>query len=120
MQELELRAVLAVMRDCRRIVHAAQREAGLIEAGEEKVDSVNASMMDLVHMWCSGAAFADVCSKSKLFEGSIIRMLRREAELLMQLQASAAAIGDTGLESSFKETLSVLQRGLPFSASLYL
>jgi superfamily II RNA helicase len=55
-----------------------------------------------------------------MFEGSIIRTLRREAELLRQLEDAAAAIGDKALESKFKETSAALQRGLPFSASLYL
>ena len=80
-------------------------------------------------MLTAGAWRCDAFPKSDFHQTGVITSLhrlgrsdlpRREAELLMQLQASAAAIGDTGLESSFKETLSVLQRGLPFSASLYL
>jgi len=33
---------------------------------EEEEAAVNTTMMDLVHDWCSGASFADVCSKSKV------------------------------------------------------
>ena len=64
-------------------------------------------------------AFGNGCN-GQMFEGSIIRTLRREAELLRQLQASAAAIGDEKLEKLFEATLAALERGLPFSASLYL
>jgi len=33
---------------------------------EEEEAAVNTTMMDLVHDWCSGASFADVCSRSKV------------------------------------------------------
>jgi hypothetical protein len=116
--EVKLANTLAVLRACQRTVYEAKMEAGL--KPEDSELSSNSTMMDVVHMWCSGASFADVCAKSKMFEGSIIRTLRREAELLRQLEDAAAAIGDKALESKFKETSAALQRGLPFSASLYL
>jgi ATP-dependent RNA helicase DOB1 len=46
------------------------------------VGSFKMSMVDLTLAWCKGASFAEICKISSLFEGSIIRCLRRLDELL--------------------------------------
>ncbi len=40
------------------------------------------SMVDLTLAWCKGASFAEICKMSQIYEGSIIRCLRRLDELL--------------------------------------
>ena len=51
--------------DCSRTVQAAKVEAGL-ETDDQENSGLNTSMMDVVHLWCSGASFAQVCAKSKV------------------------------------------------------
>mmetsp|Transcript_2965 Transcript_2965/g.7353 ORF Transcript_2965/g.7353 Transcript_2965/m.7353 type:complete len:1011 (+) Transcript_2965:72-3104(+) len=117
-QEFALSAMLKQMGEARRDMRVAEKESGLSDNDEDA--AINTSLMDLVHMWCTGASFSELCEKTNLFEGSIIRAFRREAELLRQMVLGAASIGDTELEKKFEAALQKLQRGIPFSASLYL
>jgi ATP-dependent RNA helicase DOB1 len=68
LHEVKAREVVSKMRECAQRVRAAKMEAGLA-IREEEESAYNTSLMDAVHMWCSGASFADVCARSKMFEG---------------------------------------------------
>jgi ATP-dependent RNA helicase DOB1 len=61
------------------------------------VSSFKMNMVDITLAWCRGATFAEICKMSGLFEGNIIRCLRRLDELLKQLSNAAKAIGNTVL-----------------------
>ncbi len=50
----------------------------------------------LVAGWLQGATFADVCKKTVMFEGSIIRAMRRLDELMQQLHNAAEVHWGTG------------------------
>jgi len=102
--------------------------------------------MDVVHSWCAGSKFSEICKMTDVFEGSIIRCMRRlevgcllqrlltnHQELLRQVCAAAKAVGNTELENKFAEgrrdvTIAVLtltgitriKRDIVFAASLYL
>jgi len=78
------------------------------------------SMMDVVYEWCKGASFCDLCKITDLFEGSIIRSMRRLEELLRQMVQAAKNIGNTELENKFAESIKLLKRDIVFAASLYL
>ena len=67
------------------------------------VDSFKPDMMDIVYAWCQGAKFNQICKMTDIFEGSIIRSMRRLEELLRQLVAAAKSIGNTDLENKFAE-----------------
>ena len=77
-------------------------------------------MMDLTFNWCIGSSFKEVCASTDLFEGSIIRSLRRLDELLKELQNAAKSIGNVALEEKFKQASYSLKKGIVFAASLYL
>ena len=64
--------------------------------------------------------FPEVCKLTDVFEGSIIRVLRRLEELLRQLAAAATAIGNSELTRVFSEGSTRIRRGVVFAASLYL
>ncbi|KAF1743477.1 hypothetical protein MXB_4339 [Myxobolus squamalis] len=77
-------------------------------------------LMEVFSNWASGANFETVCKLSDVFEGSIIRCLRRLDELLKQLIQAAKVIGNAELEKKFKECSEKIKRNIAFSASLYL
>ena len=52
---------------------------------EEYVESFRPNLMELVFAWCKGAKFADICKMTTIFEGTIIRAIRRLEELLRQV-----------------------------------
>eukprot|EP00180_Rhodochaete_pulchella_P002119 Plantae.Rhodophyta-Rhodochaete_pulchella.ctg32048.p1 GENE.Plantae.Rhodophyta-Rhodochaete_pulchella.ctg32048~~Plantae.Rhodophyta-Rhodochaete_pulchella.ctg32048.p1 ORF type:complete len:521 (+),score=98.02 Plantae.Rhodophyta-Rhodochaete_pulchella.ctg32048:46-1563(+) len=87
---------------------------------EEYVTSFEPSAMNVVYAWCCGKTFLEVCNMTPMFEGSIIRILRRLEELLRQLGLAAKAIGNTELQDKFASGSTLLRRGVAFQASLYL
>lgn len=78
-------------------------------------------MMEITLKWCQGAKFSEICEISDtIFEGTIIRALRRLDELISQLVESAKIIGNNELRDKFMESQTNLKRGIVFAASLYL
>ena len=55
-----------------------------------------------------------------IFEGSVIRCMRRLEELLRQLSSAAKAIGNSELENKFSDGIAKIKRDIVFAASLYL
>ena len=55
-----------------------------------------------------------------LFEGSIIRSIRRLSELLDELQSASKAIGNDDLFCKFSLGATAIRRDIIFAASLYL
>ena len=69
--------------------------------------SFKSSLMDVVHAWCTGAKFSEICKMTDVFEGSIIRAMRRLEELLREMSLASKAIGNSELENKFAEGQSV-------------
>jgi ATP-dependent RNA helicase DOB1 len=87
---------------------------------EEYVQKFTSTMMPVAYDWACGAKFVDICKTSDIFEGSIIRALRRLEELLRQMIAGAKQIGNEDLENKFQEASAKIKRDIVFAASLYL
>ncbi len=97
--------------------------------------------MAVTYAWAAGSKFSDLCKMTDVFEGSIIRCMRRLEEMLRQMCAAAKAIGNSELENKFAEGLfwrlaafrwaerahnwvgsgiTRIKRDIIFAASLYL
>jgi ATP-dependent RNA helicase DOB1 len=70
---------------------------------EEYLNGFSYAMMGVCYAWCQGASFSQVCKMTSIFEGSLIRSVRRLEELLRQLVSAAKAIGNGALETKFAE-----------------
>uniref|UniRef100_A0A671PUW2 Exosome RNA helicase MTR4 n=1 Tax=Sinocyclocheilus anshuiensis TaxID=1608454 RepID=A0A671PUW2_9TELE len=77
-------------------------------------------LMDVVYTWANGSSFSQICKMTDVFEGSIIRCMRRLEELLRQMCQAAKAIGNTELENKFATGITKIKRDIVFAASLYL
>lgn len=77
-------------------------------------------MMNVAYSWSQGQKFSDICKLTDVFEGSIIRCIRRLEELLRQLCNAAKVLGNTELENKFAEGITSIKRDIIFAASLYL
>ena len=55
-----------------------------------------------------------------LFEGSIIRAIRRLSEMLDELMSAAKAIGNDELYLKIQEGAKLIRRDIVFAASLYI
>jgi superfamily II RNA helicase len=55
-----------------------------------------------------------------IFEGSIVRAIRRLHELMLQMKTACEVLGDTDLADRMEEGAQKLKRDVVFAASLYL
>jgi len=116
----KLSGPLRKMNEMAKQIAKVSKEAKMNVDEEEYISRFKPYMMDVVHEWCKGASFSDLCKITDLFEGSIIRSMRRLEELLRQMVQAAKNIGNTELENKFSEAIKLLKRDIVFAASLYL
>ena len=112
-------ALQAVQDTAARIARVCQEE-GLEMDVEEYSQSFQNTLMDVVFSWATGKTFVECLAKTDLFEGSVIRAVRRLHELLANLVLAAKAVGDATLEELFEQAGECLRRGIIFSNSLYI
>jgi len=87
---------------------------------DEMVAKLNPMMMEVTFQWAKGAKFAEICAITDVYEGSIIRVMRRLEELIRQLTSAAKAIGNAEMEFKFSSAINRIKRDIAFAASLYL
>ena len=116
----ELSAALAQLHETAARVAEVQLDAKMDIKVDEYVDSFKPTLMDVVFRWSNGCEFSELLRVCDLFEGTIIRAVRRLDELLGQLASAAAAVGDAGLRASFEAAALSLRHGIMFANSLYL
>lgn len=73
-----------------------------------------------VLLWMEGKLFKEVMQNTDLFEGSVVRVVRRLEELVRELILAAKSIGHKELEAKLMDGRTKLRRGIIFAASLYL
>ncbi|MQL76175.1 hypothetical protein Taro_008572 [Colocasia esculenta] len=87
---------------------------------ENFVKSFRPDIMEAVYAWAKGSKFFEIMEITQVFEGSLIRAIRRLEEVLQQLIMASKSIGETELESKFEEAVTKVKRDIVFAASLYL
>jgi ATP-dependent RNA helicase DOB1 len=103
-----------------RRVATVWRECKIDVDVEEYVQKISPALMEVIDAWCAGAPFADIMKMTEIYEGSLIRMMRRLEELLRELCHGAKSIGNAELESKFASAMTLLHKDIAFQASLYL
>ena len=99
-----MRLILFVhLKDSARRIAKVSAEAKLPVEEEEYVQSFRPHLMDVVNLWTQGAPFSQICKMTEVFEGSIIRCIRRLEELMRQMCEAAKAIGNVELEQKFAD-----------------
>ncbi|KNC96224.1 ATP-dependent RNA helicase MTR4 [Spizellomyces punctatus DAOM BR117] len=116
----ELAVPLRIMQESARRIARVSQESKLAIDEEEYVQSFRPELMDVVYAWCQGAKFSQICKMTDVFEGSIIRCMRRLEELLREMVAASKSIGNTDLENKFAEGINKIKRDIVFAGSLYL
>ncbi|KAF9421398.1 hypothetical protein HW555_002613 [Spodoptera exigua] len=116
----ELRGVLRQLQEYARRIAKVSQDAKMEIDEDEYVGKFKCTLMDVVLTWAKGASFLQICKMTDVFEGSIIRCMRRLEEVLRQLCQAAKNIGNTDLENKFSEAIKLLKRDIVFAASLYM
>jgi len=116
----ELMVLYRTIQDVSRRIGKISQECKLNLDLDAYVREVNGHMMEVTNAWAGGAKFIEICQMSDIFEGSLIRAMRRLEELLRELTTAAKSIGNTALETKFNEGITKIKRDIVFAASLYL
>ncbi|KAI5644942.1 hypothetical protein NE865_02916 [Phthorimaea operculella] len=116
----ELRGVLRQLQEYARRIAKVSIDAKMDLDEDEYVSKFKHTLMDVVLAWAKGSSFLNICKMTDVFEGSIIRCMRRLEEVLRQLCQAAKNIGNTDLENKFSEGIKLLKRDIVFAASLYM
>ncbi len=103
-----------------RQIAKVSKESKLEINEDDYVDQFKPFLMDVVYEWCKGASFSKLCEMTDIFEGGIIRCMRRLEELLRQMSLAAKVIGNKELEDKFNDGVKLIKRDIVFAASLYL
>lgn len=116
----EMEGALQALQDTARRLCKVYVECKLPVDEEEYVQGFRTEMMAIAFAWAKGATFLEISKMSDIFEGSIIRVMRRLEELMRQLCTAAKAIGNTELEVKFASGITLIKRDIIFHPSLYL
>ncbi|BEI88452.1 uncharacterized protein CcaverHIS019_0111700 [Cutaneotrichosporon cavernicola] len=118
----EIAAPLRTLQETARRIAQVSVESKLPLVEDEYVQSFKVEMAPLVYAWCKGSPFSEIVKMTDIFEGSIIRSLRRLLELLRQLVNAANVIGNADLEAKFTKCIEITERtnSVVFNPSLYL
>ncbi|KAF2879988.1 hypothetical protein ILUMI_26176 [Ignelater luminosus] len=88
----ELSGPLRQMQELARRIAKVSTEARLTLDEDGYVEKFRPFLMDVVFAWCNGAIFSELCKMTDIFEGSIIRCMRRLEELLRQMVQASKTI----------------------------
>ncbi|ANQ09208.1 ATP-dependent RNA helicase [Plasmodium coatneyi] len=95
-------------------------ECGMNINLKDYLDKFKSAIMPIVLQWVRGYSFMEILTDSQIYEGSIIRTLRRLDELLRQMICAFRGINNDSMCEILTEATKKLRRGIPFSPSLYL
>jgi ATP-dependent RNA helicase DOB1 len=87
---------------------------------EEYVSKMKPNLMDVILAWLEGKRFYEIMNQCNLYEGTVVRVIRRLEELVRELASAAKTIGNEELAAKLTEGRARLKRGIIFAASLYL
>ncbi|GAA0140495.1 DNA metabolism protein [Lithospermum erythrorhizon] len=116
----ELDLLFTQLQDTARRVAKVQLECKVQIDVENFVSSFRPDIMEAVYAWAKGSKFYEIMEITQVFEGSLIRAIRRLEEVLQQLIQAAKSIGETELEAKFEDAVTMIKRDIVFAASLYL
>lgn len=105
--------------DLARKIAKVSTESKLPLDEDSYVEKFRPCLMEVVYAWCNGASFSKLCEMTDIFEGSIIRCMRRLEELLREMVQASKTMGN-GMEEKFNDCIRIIKRDIVFAASLYL
>ena len=94
-----------------------------IKDKEEYIKQFRYDLMKSILYWINGEkTFAEICDEkiSDIYEGSLVRTIRRLDELIKELILCADLLGNNNLKEKLENISKKIKRGIPFTASLYL
>jgi ATP-dependent RNA helicase DOB1 len=98
-----------------------EKECGIDKSGASKDRKMDPTYICVTYNWAAGANLATLIEENPdLFEGTIIRTLRRTEEVLRQAARAAKEMGECALEVAILSAITLIKRDIVFVASLYI
>lgn len=116
----ELAEPLKSMQDMANRIAKICKECKIEIVEKEYIESFRPELMEVVHAWCKGASFTQICKMTDVYEGSLIRMFKRLEEMLKQMVVAAKTIGNSELEEKMEKAAELVHRDIVSAGSLYL
>ena len=94
-----------------------------IKDKEEYIKSFRYDLMKSILYWINGEkTFTEICDEktTDVYEGSLVRTIRRLDELIKELILCSDLLGNNNLKEKFENISKRIKKGIPFTASLYL
>jgi ATP-dependent RNA helicase DOB1 len=111
----------AEMQDIEARVAEVVKECGVEKTVEEWARKMDPTYIMVAYNWAGGADLASLIEENQeLFEGTIIRTLRRTEEVLRQAARAAKEMGECALEVAILSAIALIKRDVVFVASLYV
>jgi antiviral helicase SKI2 len=89
-------------------------------ASEITDQELKISMVEIVFLWAEGMSFVDICGKTSIKEGNIVRGILRVHDLLRNFVEAGIIMGDHNLKKKAKTAADLIQRDIAFATSLYI
>eukprot|EP00914_Ancora_sagittata_P008302 GHVO01016259.1.p1 GENE.GHVO01016259.1~~GHVO01016259.1.p1 ORF type:complete len:503 (+),score=110.31 GHVO01016259.1:1-1509(+) len=113
-------AAFQTVQDIAKRIAQVSVECRLPVVEKDYVDKFKSALMEPALHWFNGKSFGEILKGKTIFEGSLVRAIRRLEELLRQLASASKAVGNELYEQKFTEAILKVRRGIVFAASLYL
>jgi len=117
---LELVNAFNIVKGIARNIAEVMREHKIPIDVNEFVSKLKPQLMEVILSWLQGRRFFEIMNQCNLYEGTVVRVIRRLEELVRELATAAKIIGNKELEEKLNQGRSRLKRGIIFAASLYL
>ena len=78
------------------------------------------SMVEIVYLWARGEPFVNICEKTTIREGNIVRGILRVHDLLKNFVEAGIIMGDHHITKKSKKAAEMIQRDIAFATSLYI
>ena len=89
-------------------------------ASEITDQEIKISMVEIVYLWAEGKPFVEICGRTCIKEGNIVRGILRVHDLLRNFVEAGIIMGDHSLKKKAKSAADMIQRDIAFATSLYI
>lgn len=81
---------------------------------------INFGLVEVVHEWAKGTPFVDICTLTRVPEGTIVRTIVRLEQSCREIMDAARVMGNTALFNQMQQASSLIKRDVIFAPSLYV
>jgi ATP-dependent RNA helicase DOB1 len=82
---------------------------------------MNPAYITVTYNWVGGADLGSIMEDNPgMFEGSLIRVLRRTEEIMRQVARAAKEMSESDLQAALLEGIKLIRRDIVFESSLYI